>query len=131
MLAANLASFLNYASLAVVGEAGAGASECDGGQADRENCRGADPGTTVGRGADGPGPRVAPGLVQCVLGESQVAKWRDPGEQAAGDQRGQQPDAGDADDVARQHEDAAGQAGAGHAELECADRDTSQCQRRP
>jgi len=73
-LAASLASFLNYASLAVVGEAGAGASECDGGQADRENQHGADPGTTVGRGADGPGPRVAPGRVQCVLGEPQVAK---------------------------------------------------------
>jgi DNA-binding NarL/FixJ family response regulator len=68
MLAANLVSFLSYASLAVVGETGAGASECDGGQADRENCRGADPGTAVGRGADGPGPGLrrlidhAPGI---------------------------------------------------------------------
>jgi hypothetical protein len=43
MLAANLASFLNYASLAVVGQAGAGTSECNGGQADRENCRGVRP----------------------------------------------------------------------------------------
>jgi hypothetical protein len=46
-----------------------------------------------------PRPAGGPGFEQGVLAERQVSHRKRPGEQAAGDRRAPQPDAGDPDDV--------------------------------
>src|SRR5690348_5079865 len=92
--------------LTFVAEAGAQAAYGEQKQAGREDGAGADPGAAVSWGADRPGPRGGPVLEKGVLAERQVSKGERPGEQSAGDQRTQQPDAGDPGDVPGEHQDA-------------------------
>src|SRR5580658_6260677 len=103
--------------LSVVGEASAGAADGEHDQADREDHARSGPRAAVGWGADRPGPRGGPAFQQRVLAERHVAQGERPGQQAAGDQRAQQPDAGDADDVAGQDEDSLVEAFTEYAQL--------------
>ena len=93
-------------ALAVVGELGPRAADGEQEQADRVHHARGDPRAAVGRRADRPGPRSTPGFEERVLAERHVAHGERPRQQTAGDQRRQEADAGDADDIPREDEDA-------------------------
>src|SRR5262249_62081319 len=70
-----------------------------------------------------PRPWGPPAREQRILAEHQVAHRQYPREQAASDQRAEQSEAGEADDVPGQHEDAVVQALANRAQLQREDRE--------
>src|SRR5215469_1649970 len=113
-------------SLTVVAETSAGAKKGEQQQARREDDACADPRAAVGGRADRPGPRGLPPFEQRVLAEHHVAHRGYPREQATGDQRAQQSQAGDPDDIPGEYEDAVVEALAGRAQLQGEDREPGQ-----
>src|ERR1700683_868360 len=97
----------------LAGRAYAGAAEGEDGQADREDDQGRDPAAPVGRRAGRPGQRLGVVRDQRELADGHEGERPGPGDEPAGDEREDQADAGEAHDVLRHSENAAGQVDTG------------------